>query len=92
MIAYVIKAEGYGRSDVACDFAGQYLAWYDPDLPDARQAMARFTTDPAQAKRFPDAAAALEEWRRVRTVDPVRADGQPNRPLTALTVSIVRAP
>jgi hypothetical protein len=87
-MTHVIRAIDYVRPDVACDFGGQYLEWFDPDIPDDREIMATFTDDLDRAKQFPDAAAAMAEWQRVRTVDPMRPDGRPNRPLTALTVSI----
>jgi hypothetical protein len=87
-MTYVIRAVESVRADLVCEFAGQYPEWFDPDISDARAVMATFTDDLSKAKRFSDAAAAMQEWKRVRTVDPVRADGRPNRPLTALTVSI----
>jgi hypothetical protein len=86
-MSYVIKVIGYARDDIACPHAGQYLEWYDPNIPDVRE-MGGFTEDLAKAKRFPTAASAFEEWGRVRTVDPVRPDGKPNKPLTAFTVDI----
>lgn len=84
-MATVIKAIGYA-SGAPCHFAGQYLEWYDPDVSNPLNQMAGFTSDPAKAKRFADAGAAMAEWNRVRSVDPVRPDGKPNKPLTAITV------
>lgn len=68
------------------EFAGQYLASYDPD------GMAGFgvftgTTDSAKAMRFDDIGAALACWKQKSTVRPWRDDGEPNRPLTAFTVT-----
>lgn len=83
----IIKCCGYATPQ-PCPFEGQFLEWYDPDLP-GEGALAGFTRDASKAKTFPDGAAALEEWRRVRSVDPVRPDGKPNRPLTAFTVELV---
>ena len=88
MSPYVIKAEGYANVLLDCPFAGQYLEWFDPDILDDTQDMATFVVDPAEAKLFASALEALEEWKRIRTRDPWRVDGKPNRPLTALTVSI----
>jgi len=85
---FVIRAVAYAGVPEPCAFEGQYLERYDPDEPDPAEPMATFTDDPSRAKKFADHGAALEEWRRVRTVDPVRPDGKPNRPLTALTVTI----
>lgn len=78
---------------------GAWLESYDPDLTEtqARAIVARgftgpdgglvtVTADPARAKRFGSAAEALREWRRVSRRVPRRADGRPNRPLSAFTV------
>jgi hypothetical protein len=91
MSQYVIKVEGFadGRP---CDVAQQYLVWYDPDVPHDGDLMGDFSADITQAKRFPDAMTALEEWKRVRTVDPVRWDGKSNRPLTAFTIVVESVP
>lgn len=79
---------------------GMYLAAYDPDFrppPEVRSALgvpddvvgaANWTEDPAEALHFATAAAAIAAWRVQSTVVPVRADGRPNRPLTAYTVSV----
>ena len=46
----------------------------------------------SQAMRFADKATALEAWRGVNQVDPVRPDGKPNRPLSAYTVELEDVP
>lgn len=68
-----------------------YIEWGDVDAMGG-WGVAELTTDPAKAMRFPDAARALTYWRRQSTVAPLRADGHPNRPLTAYTVEIAEAP
>lgn len=45
------------------------------------------TSKKKEAKKFESAADALEEWRTQSKVMPLRPDHEPNRPLTALTVS-----
>jgi hypothetical protein len=70
---------------------GQFLASYDPEAHDG-QGWAEWTRDPAQAMTFTDSAAAMDCWRAVPASRPRRADGLPNRPLTAFTVAIERAP
>jgi hypothetical protein len=65
--------------------SGHWLAEYDPDFGDG-QGHVLGTMDPARAARFPDIGAALAEWKRPSTVRPLRADGKPNRPLSAFTV------
>jgi hypothetical protein len=73
------------------NWAGTYLHSADFDANAGIGDMA-FTSDPQRAMRFADARAALELWRTQSTVLPLRPDGKPNRPLTALTIEIVEAP
>lgn len=74
----------------------QYLAEYDPDINDPDDSdisgWVKGTFNPSRAKHYPDAAAAMAEWKRVSKTRPVRPDGQPNRPLSAFTIEIVPAP
>jgi len=74
---------------------GCYLAAYDPEAHDGL-GEAEWTPNPALAKRFPDAAAALECWKQVPKSRPTRGYGSdpdaPNRPLTAFTVEVREAP
>jgi hypothetical protein len=50
-----------------------------------------FTERRDLAMRFPSGAAALACWQTQSTRHPLRADGKPNRPLTAFSVEIVNA-
>jgi hypothetical protein len=52
----------------------------------------RLTEDTREAKRFPSLHAALEAWREPSQAVPLRPDGEPNRPLTAFTMTFERAP
>lgn len=70
---------------------GAYLVEYDPDAHDGRGG-ATWTEHLMWARRFDDAAAALEFWRQPSTVRPTREDGEPNRPLTAFTVEVGDGP
>jgi hypothetical protein len=70
---------------------GQLLQSYDPEAHGG-QGTATWTPDPAKALRFATAKAAHEFWNQVSKSRPVRADGQPNRPLTAFTVLIEDLP
>ena len=68
-------------------FDGKYIVAYDasgPDSPDL-VCLLEVTDDPAKALRAP-AGELLELWRSVDQRQPIRQDGQPNRPLTAFTV------
>jgi hypothetical protein len=80
--------------------AGRYLKSYDADyVPDGPTAMASwvtgkatFTDDPRDGLRFDNMAAAFECWKRQSTVQPLRPDGRPNRPLTAYTITFETVP
>ena len=45
------------------------------------------TTDRREALRFADMGEAFKCWKRQSTVAPLRADGRPNRPLTAFSIT-----
>lgn len=69
---------------------GEYLTGYDPDAHDGRGA-ASFDNRPDHALRFPDAETAAALVEQPSTVRPT-IDGQPNRPLTAFVLMVVRDP
>lgn len=73
-----------------------WLEAYDPDggdpAVDYPTGTFGVTSDATKALRFPDGAAALQCWRQQSTRTPLRPDGKPNRPLTAMTVAVVPAP
>ena len=66
---------------------GQYLVSYDPEAYGGR-GWADWSSDLGQALHFEDYSAGLAYWRQVSRTRPRRPDGQPNRPLTAFTVSL----
>jgi hypothetical protein len=68
--------------------AGRLIAWYNPDTPYGTLELVT-TSDPKEAKVFAEEVEALEYWRQISAVEPLRPDGKPNRPLTALTVNIL---
>lgn len=81
------------------DFDGQYIVEYDPSRagthPVTGGPMPVFhlvtTPDVGQATRF-SATEAADLYRAVDRRNPTRADGAPNRPLTAFTADIEPAP
>ena len=85
MSAQVIVSMGlaFGDDDRS---VGQYLAAFDADAYSGR-GLIRWTHDKARAMRFADFEAAAECWKRQSAVRPLRPDGQPNRPLTAYSVT-----
>jgi len=70
---------------------GEYLEWADPDANNGIGAD-RWTTDIDKAKKFATFADAVECWRAQSTVNPVRPDGKPNRPMTAWSITVEDAP
>lgn len=67
---------------------GHYVESYDAEAYDGRGDVAT-TPDVEKARVFASPAEAMEAWRTVPKARPLRADGQPNRPLTAFTVEIL---
>lgn len=71
---------------------GAWVRSSDPDGGDPRIAYPTgdltTTTDPTLAMVFPTFEAAWEVWRAQSTRTPLRPDGKPNRPMTAMTVEL----
>ena len=70
---------------------GMWLVRCDVDAYDGRGKLDT-TVDPNNAARFATMAEAMLYYRRQSSVQPLRADGKPNRPLTAYSVSIEQLP
>ncbi|APZ81802.1 hypothetical protein vBEliSR6L_37 [Erythrobacter phage vB_EliS_R6L] len=66
----------------ATPYDGQYLRDFDFEAHDGVGEIA-MTPDIQQAKQFADLAEAVEYRSRTPKCRPRRADGKPNRPLTA---------
>lgn len=67
----------------------QYVKSYTPDGNDGCGDLV-VTRDITQAKVYSDQQAALEAWRATSNTHPIRYDGEPNRPMTAFTVTIIK--
>lgn len=67
----------------APELNGMYVKHYDPDGVFADGTMLAVTDKPEEAKQFSGKGEALEYYNQVSKKEPVRADGKPNRPLTA---------
>jgi hypothetical protein len=72
---------------VPCPHAGHYLKKFDHDH-DRGRGFGVFTPHRRKAKRFDTQEELFEFWKRQSKRYPIRSDGEPNRPLTALTVTI----
>ena len=66
---------------------GSYLETYDPEYAGG-MGHATWTTDPAEALKLSSAAEAVALYMSTPEAMPARADGLPNRPLAAYTVTI----
>ncbi len=78
-------------SDAFGDKCAGYLESYEPLPADDRGAgTLKITPLKEKARQFPDFKTAFEFWRQQSPTIPLRPDGKPNRPLTALTVTFER--
>lgn len=68
------------------DGSEDYLTYYDPEFLGGFGMVAGGAK--AEALRFADVGAALECWRLISTTRPLRPDGKPNRPLSAMTLTL----
>jgi hypothetical protein len=84
---YVIRAEGFANGE-HCPHAGEYVESFDHEAHGG-QGYGEFTPHLACAMQFATTGEAIEFWRRVPKVRPLRPDGKPNRPLTALSVTFL---
>lgn len=82
----VIKLIGLAGWDMPTHYDGQYLESYDPDR-NAFEGAIVVTRNKADAMRFADVKQALAFWKQQSRTLPLRPDGEPNRPLTAFSVT-----
>lgn len=75
-----------------CPHGGRYLVDFDFSARDGWGGNAVTTEDPRKAKKFASAEDALLYWQTQSVTRPLRPDGRPNRPLTAITVKIRDTP
>lgn len=96
----IIRADLRGRvvRPSGEDDDGLYLAAYDPDWrPDGNpvpflSGLARWTDDIAEAMTFETTEEAFDLYLTQSTAVPRRADGRPNRPLTAYSILVEEVP
>lgn len=84
-----LRIQLQSRADGSTDGlpVGWYLASYDADGNDG-WGEAVWTDNPAEALEFATATDARACWAEQSRLRPLRPDGQPNRPLTALSVQL----
>lgn len=83
---------GYERAFGPEPPVGAWLASFDPDGGADGRGAWEFSIDPGKAMRFVDARTAMRVWRMRSKRRPLRPDGKPNRPLTAVTVLVEPIP
>jgi hypothetical protein len=83
---YVIIALGF-ENGTPCPHAGEYLKSFDHEVYDG-QGLGVFTKSLARAKRFDTHEDVFAFWNMQSASRPLRPDGKPNKPLTALSVKI----
>jgi len=83
----VIRALGFANGE-DCPIAGQFLVSMDFEAFNGR-GFARYSSRVEDAKEFASSAEALEFWRTVPKIRPIRPDRRPNRPLTSTTIEII---
>jgi hypothetical protein len=82
VLRVIARADGMPDSNV-----GRFVRGFDPDYLQGRGLLVT-TEHRHRAHRFDTNAAAFTFWQQESRVQPIRADGKPNRPLTAYTMSI----
>jgi hypothetical protein len=83
---YVIEAVGTAN-DLFPRQKPTYVSYYNPDGSEGRGDV-ELTSWISQALRFNTPEEAWAFWNQQSTVRPLREDGEPNKPLTALTIQI----
>lgn len=83
----VIQINGFANG-AECPHAGQFIKEFDHEAMKG-VGYGEFTKNPHLAKKFAGHTEAWEFWTKVPKIKPTRPDGQPNKPLTAATVSII---
>ena len=81
----VIRAEAFANG-APCPHAGMWLKTFDHNAYGGL-GYGVYTRDPRKALHFANVGEALTFWTRQSDVNPIRPDGKPNKPLTALTAT-----
>jgi len=85
----IIRIVGSPDPRVKTPYDGRYVVRWNPHTKAGLLDLTT-TANIAKATRF-SFETAMEEWRTISQVEKVRPwDGQPNRPLTAVTIEVLR--
>lgn len=83
----VLQVEGQVAGLMQRGVEGTYISGYQPDAYSGRGS-ATYTRYAERALQFRSPSEAIAFWRQQSAVRPFREDGEPNRPLTAITVAV----
>ncbi len=83
----VIRCWGW-NNELLCPHEGQYVESGDHEAEGGRGYFT-FTKKLKRAKRFSSVKEALEFYRKQSVIKPLRRDGLPNRPLTAMHAEFI---
>ena len=92
MSTVIVYAGTAGRADgTGTVRPGSYLKECDLEFAGGR-GLITWTPDKSQALVFGSFAEAFNAWRAVPESRPLRPDGEPNRPMTAFSVTFEEGP
>jgi hypothetical protein len=83
---FAIRAVGFANGS-PCPHEDQWVESFDHDACGG-QGYGTFTGQPSKAMLFDSYMDAMAFWNKRSALKPLRPDGKPNRPLTALTMTI----
>jgi hypothetical protein len=86
-MSFVLRIQGL-VDGTPSPYDGLYLTRFDFDDCEPGQCRLHATAHHTEALRFESMLEALEVWKTVDPRAPLRPDGEPNRPLTAFSVSV----
>ena len=86
----IIKCQGFANGS-CCPVKGQYVETFDHNAYNGL-GYGTFTTDPTKAMKFQELSEAMDFWNKVSTAHPMRGDGRPNKPMTAMHALFEKLP
>jgi hypothetical protein len=85
----IAKIVGWANG-LPCEAAGQYIKSVDVQLAPLTDQWLTTTRNINKARTWETPGDFMKTYHEVLKSDPVREDGKPNRPLTALTIVVHR--
>jgi hypothetical protein len=85
-MSVIIRIAAQTTPSQPAEIVGRWVKSFDVEAFDGRGDVV-FTGNPREAMRFADLEAAVSAWKTQSRTRPLRPDGRPNRPLTALSIT-----